>query len=797
MSDQVIQTSFHAGEWAPALNARVDLEKYRAAVALGENFFVDYRGGLSTRMGTRYVLAGHILDPDSGKIRLLPFQASADLTFVLEFGNLYIRFIQNGSPVLRTPALTITGITNANPAVVSVVNTASVGETVYISGVGGMTQINDQYYKIIARTAGTITLGDIFTGANIDSSAWGVYTGGGTLSRVYQIDTPYTFDELEMLKVAQNVDKMIICHPDHEARELTLVAADQWILLTIAYGASLSNVPFFTITPLNMGAGAFCYSWAVAPVDENGDEALATFGGTTLIGNMATVQGSVVLAWPNVAGAVSYNVYKATPGNTTIPPGSPHGFIGNVTGTSFMDTNASPDFSICTQVEGNPFGSLNNPTVPDYFQQRLFLGAPVRDPAAFYMTQPGTPYNFDFTRPALPNNGISARIIAKRLNTIRATMNVATGLILFTDIATWLVNAGDGGNAPVTPATLIANEQSASGISNVPPIKAGSDILYVQAKGSIVRNLGYKFESNVWAGTDISVLSSHLFTGKLVLEWAWAEEPFKMVWAVRNDGVMLTLTFLKEQELVGWTHSVTGNTDDEDEGFESVCSVQEGTDFGDVDAVYVVVKRKRNGIVQRYIERFAERIFPFGRESAWCVDSALAYDGVPATTFSNLQHLAGMTVTGVADGEVIPPTVVSATGTITLATAASRVIVGLPFTADFQTLRLDTGAPTIQGKPKKIASELVRVDKTLGIQIGSTFDTLVDMQDLIVDNLNEQDNTVVTDLYTGDARTNLDPNWTTQGQVCIRQDKPYPATILGVIPEFEVTEDLKREDGRG
>src|SRR5215813_9096854 len=109
MVQSVIQTSFHAGEWAPALNARVDLAKYKAGAAVMRNFFVDYRGGASSRPGTKYVVQAR----DSGNnVRLIPFQAAATVGYVLEFGNLYVRFIFNGAPVLET-ANTITGVSGA------------------------------------------------------------------------------------------------------------------------------------------------------------------------------------------------------------------------------------------------------------------------------------------------------------------------------------------------------------------------------------------------------------------------------------------------------------------------------------------------------------------------------------------------------------------------------------------------------------------------------------------------------------------------------------------------------------
>src|ERR1035437_8810544 len=112
MAQPVIQTSFNAGEWAPALNARVDLTKYHTGAALLRNFFVDYRGGATARSGTRYVLQplGGVNSP----VPLIPSQASLTVSYILEFGNGYIRFYNNGNPILEA-SKTITGITQANP----------------------------------------------------------------------------------------------------------------------------------------------------------------------------------------------------------------------------------------------------------------------------------------------------------------------------------------------------------------------------------------------------------------------------------------------------------------------------------------------------------------------------------------------------------------------------------------------------------------------------------------------------------------------------------------------------------
>ena len=134
-----------------------------------------------------------------------------------------------------------------------------------------------------------------------------------------------------------------------------------------------------------------------------------------------------------------------------------------------------------------------------------------------------------------------------------------------------------------------------------------------------------------------------------------------------------------------------------------------------------------------------------------------------------------------------------ASGTFTLATAASKVTIGIGYTCKLQTLALEMGDPTIQGKVKKINAVDVRVADTLGLSIGPDFNHLVPMKDLIVGNVSSmltgQESQIVTDLVTGDARTFLSPAFTVPGQYCIQQSQPLPATILGVIPDFTVGDD--------
>lgn len=932
MAQPHIQHSFHAGEFAPALNARVDLAKYHSAAALMRNYFVDYRGGASSRMGTKYVLQAY----KGGRIRLIPFQASFTVTYILELGDGYIRFYTNGAPVLEA-AEAITAATQANPTVITVPGNAySINDWLFITSVNGMTQLNQKFVQINARFGSTITLGNL-QGGNINSTTYGAYTSGGTVQRVYTLLSPFAAADLPLVKFAQNANTMVLTHPNYPPQLLTLNAATSWTIAPIVFGTTITT-PTGTGGASTLGAGSVNYAYCVTAVDANGQESAqsATVALAALL-DLRTSPGTNTISWSAVTGAASYNVYKAELSYAgAIPSGAAFGFIGNCAGISFADSNIAPDFSLTPPIVKNPFagagvssititaagvytavpaviigapggggvqavaqavmacnglinvnnggsgyafgdlinlpngiqmivtattgppfnsvvgaqftqggnltttippnpvsqisssgggtgftisltwgvfsttisnpgsgyggapaisfslsggatatsaigaGATGNPGVPTYFQQRLVLAAPPGAINTFYMSQPGSYFNFNISNPVEPDDSITESIVANQLNSIKSLVAMPSGLIVMTDKAIWQLNGGSAGSA-VTPISIVANSQSYNGASDVPPIVADYDILYVQSKNSIVRDATYNFYTNNYTGTDISILSSHLFFGFQLLEWAWAQEPFKLVWAVRSDGNLLSLTYLKEQELIGWAHHDTQGL------FQSVASVTETIAGNTVDAVYIVAARVVNGLNFQFIERMADRYITSFKDP-WCVDCGLQYNGAPATVFSGLDHITGLTVTGLADGIPITPQVVTAAGTITLSVPASFVTIGLPFLPQLQTLQLDLGEPTIQGKRKKITGVSVRCENTLGLSIGKTFDasSQVPMKDLVLGNLGSQTNEVVTDLLTGDAWTVIDPSWDVQGQYCIQQPFPYPATILGVIPDIVV-----------
>lgn len=597
------------------------------------------------------------------------------------------------------------------------------------------------------------------------------------------------------------------------------------------------------------------------------------------------------------------------------------------------------------------------PSVPAYFQQRRVYANSITEPDTYWMSQPGSFTNYNFGIPVVDSDAITGSPWAVQVNGIQHMLPMPGGLVVFTGLTVWQVTGSGGGSLnqqPITPSSQQATPQSSIGCSaTVPPIKVDLEILHVQAKNSAYRAVSYQIYTNIYQSTDITLFSSHLFSGHTIREHAWCEEPFKTLHAVRDDGVLLHLTYVKPQEVAGWTRSDTSGL------FVSVCAVTEPP----VDALYVAVQRFPGTNTAYMIERMDNRLWKTV-EDVWAVDcgltlanptpnatltittgsvtglgactsvtgligganysagttavvvddngegpgtgavaaltigggvitsvsfaghngqkyvnprldfidplrtgsgasaritldnsvtfnasvptfsggdvgkviragggigiitgvfdnqhvlanlyspvtEALGNTGVnmkpavagtwsmtmPVSTIRGLRHLAGEIVTGLADGNVIPPTLVPASGVIVLATPASRVTIGLGFQAQVQSTYLETGEPTIQGQRKKIAAVTVRMEASRGLKVGANqpdgstlsppqiaaaWDDMTPLADKGVASYNA----LTQPFFTGDSRETVSGGFQTPGQIAVQQDYPLPMQILAFIPEF-------------
>ncbi len=720
MSNPVIQTSFAAGELSPTLFGRVDLAKYKVGAKTLRNFFVDYRGGATSRPGTKVV--GQCRSA-SNYTRLIPFKFSTLQTYNLEFGNQYMRVIKDGAYVTES-AKTVTSITQANPGVVtSAGHGYANGDWAYLTVVG-MSQVTGLTFQVAGVTADTFTLVDTITGAGVDTTAFSPFVSG-TCARIYEIATPYLSSDLQILKYTQSADVLTLTHPSYAARDLTRTGHASWTLSLISFYTAIAAPTGLSVA--SSAAGTTYYGYCVTAISESGEESIASAIGRVQGVNISTTSGSNTATWSPVSGAAYYNVYRATISpNVDIPEGATYGYVGMTYGVQFVDSNITPDYTKTPPRHSNPFAkspiskitltaggagyvattttvAIADPTgsgaiieavvvagaivavvildgghdytapvvvfggagagavatatigystgtypgVSCYFQQRKMYAASANFPQTLWGSQPGAFNNMDKSIPTTDGDSLNLTISSTQVNDIKFMLPMPGGLVVLTGGGAWQITGTGQQNSAITPSSAIAVPQAYNGCADLPPIVANYDILYVQAKGSIVRDLSYNFFTNIYTGIDISALSNHLFNPYHLHEWAYAEEPFKTIWAVRNDGKLLSLAFVKEQEVYGWArHDTQGQ-------FKSVVVIQEGLE----DVPYFIVKRKVQGNWVQFVERMASRILPvdvapeLSAENAWCLDCALEYPRVYPSAGLTISASSG-TVSVTADSGV-------------------------------------------------------------------------------------------------------------------------------------------------
>lgn len=818
-----------AGEVSPSFFGHVDNQSYALGLSTCRNAFISYRGGAYSRAGTKFVgysaQTTHSFPP-----RLITFRFSIKQGLILEFGHLYMRVIQNGGFVTES-AQSVSVITQGSP--VSVQTSSShgyaTGDWVYLSGIAGMPALEAQTFYAVVTGPTTFSLSTPF-GAPIDSTNFGAYTGGGTAARIYTLVTPWAEKDLKWLKFDQSADVMSICcwNQDdgtlYQPQELARISNNSWTLTPANFVSTVSppaSAPSLTLTHPAGALGtadnsAATYAFGITAVNPNdGSESVMTDPG--IVGgsaNLAVTSGSILLTWPAVSGVQQYNIYAAEPiaGTTaatppsTMPAGVLYGYVGTALQTSFTYGNIVPDFSQVPPTHYNPFsGTGNDPSVVTYFQERRVYMATPNQPDTYFMSQPGSFLNFDRRIPTIDSDSITGTPWAQKVDGIQFAVAMPGGLVVLTGSSAWQLT-GVGGSSlnpqPITPANQQAQPQAYNGChSHIPPDKVNWEVFYVQAKGSLVRAFAYNYFINIYTGIDLTYLSSHLFLAAgqanadgSIREWAWSEEPYKVRWVVREDGTLLSLTYLKEQEVAGWArHDTFGQ-------FVSVASCTELP----VDATYFATSRP-SGLGTAYlIERMDNRLWESVLD-CWCVDAGLALPqgSGPVTRVTGLNHLLGNYVAAIMDGVPIVGLLVQQFGDgtigVTLPFPASNVKVGIGYTVQVQSLYLDAGQPTIQARRKKIAKAAVRLEASAGVQIGCNqpdastqsppasfveWSNLTSVPDRGVPFTSPGGGQGVN-LWTGDSQPlPLTGGYQVPGQVCAQQLNPLPMQILAFIPEI-------------
>lgn len=397
---------------------------------------------------------------------------------------------------------------------------------------------------------------------------------GATPGVAYQLsdtsteNSPYGELELRDIYYTQSADVMYIAHPLYAPMRLIRIADDDWDLDYITFGTGATTPSNFTSTVTGHAGGSLDTEYAIVFQDEDGEESLPLLGtvGSTLAAGEWLAGDIIAAKCDRIGGAsddVKYFFYKKTAGDQ-------YGFIGvsdQPSGATvvFDDFDYAPDVTETIPTAYDPFGVNVFPTSCTLHQQRLFFangegqGAYVDRPQTLWGSQTGLFTNFNKSFPLKDSDSVEYVIASHKINNIEWLLSFDK-LLVGTSGSEWVFDSDAGS---LTPSSVRARAQSYWGSSDsaaLAPIIIGNSILHIQRQGNRVRDMTYSLETDGYVGNDLSVLAGHLFRNHDLYEWSYQEQPDSVLWCIREDGVLLAMTYLKEYNIWAWHRHSSGRT---------------------------------------------------------------------------------------------------------------------------------------------------------------------------------------------------------------------------------------------
>lgn len=407
-----------------------------------------------------------------------------------------------------------------------------------------------------------------------------------------------------------------------------------------------------------------------------------------------------------------------------------------------------------------------------FFQDRLCFGGTKKQPYMVWMSRTGDYGNFSVEKASgtvTDDSAVALAFVSRKQFKILHLI-ASTDLIVLTAGNEWTVSGSD----TVTPSKAVPKMQTTRGCSTVEPLMIGGRIVFVQGRGSTVRDMAYSYETDSYGGNDLTLLAKHIIENVQIVDSAYKQEPDSTIYFVRSDGTMACLSYIMEQKVYAWSTIETQGK------IEAVAAVQEG----DEDIIYLVVQREINGAIVRNIEYLAKNPAKSNNPDDYIMlDNAIEYSTAEKSsgeTEIDAAELAGEKVTVIGDGRMYSGLTVSQDGTVTLPAAVQHAFIGLPYRSivELPTVEIKTGDGTMQGRKKQISNCILRLSNSLGGMVGPDINTM----DLM--NFDEQNAVSDIKLFTGDKHMTLPiGGFNNEGRVIIVTDEPYPFNLLAVVRE--------------
>lgn len=707
----IVQTNFTAGEVSPRMIGRTDIARYQNGAELMENCWPLLHGGAKRRDGSILCAAAKF---DNKRARLIPYVFNKSQAYMLEVGDQYTRvFYADG---------TYTGVELVNPYTEPMLSSID-----YVQGADTMFVFNAlvpiHRLRRVTNTEWTFAPAPLVTRPFDETGI--KFTTGLTLS-LATVGTGRTATSAVAAFQASDVGREIWSGPG------------------VAKITGVTSTTIATVDVVTAFSGAALTAWQMKGSPQ-----------TTCTASAKDPVGAAVTATLGAAGWRTDDVgkfIKINRGLIEITAYSSPTVVNGIIRAALDATVASPanawslEASVWNADDGYPCtGTLH--------EQRLVTAGSPGYPQTIWESRTGEYLNFELG--TKDDDAMSFTVSSDQINPITHMAQIKA-LIALTYGGEFSLSGGV--EKPITPTNVQVKNQSVYGCNNVKPVRIGNELYFMQRSNRKLRAMAYKYDSDAYGAPDMSVLSEHI-TESGITDMAYQAEPESILYLVRADGVMATLTVDRDQDVIGWARQTTDGL------YESVASLPSE----DGEQVWAIVKRTINGVTKRYVERFVSGVQ---------VDCGITGTSVGGqATWGGLAHLEGKLVDIVADGVPMQPQIVVG-GSVTIERKAFNVQIGLHFKTTIKTLTPEVQGNTgsMQGNSMRIGEITLRFHETIGCKVNGQTIAFRDLGEQVLDQPPK--------LFTGDHRIeNL--GWERgKASLLIEQDQPLPFHLLCVIKKI-------------
>jgi hypothetical protein len=765
----ISQLAFTTGEVSPDVSSRFDLEQYKSALLEAENVVIRPYGAVAKRQGSQYV--GQVKYSDK-PTRLFEFTTNTNNSFMLEFGDKYIRVWNYGI---------YTGIEVTTPFTSDILfdlNCNQSGDVMFICSGKYPIQTLSRYSDTDWRMSTYKLTEQPYDEINTDNGHT-LTVNGDTITSTKDL---FTQDMVgSVIQIAYYVEA-VHTKAAGEVVEKRVHRGLLPLLIEKTYNNINYNVEnYSTDTEL---------SWKFTTH--------GTWEGTVKL----QISNNDGQTWKDYRTYTSKNDYNVTD-TGKIEAGARLKYVSDIkSGSVNCDLSIMPftqygivEIKSVTDAknakvnvlngikEGEPsyqwkLGSWNRgrgyPKLCTFYQDRFVVAATDSKPNFIWFSRTGDYPNFGVEKvegTITDDSAITLPVINRKMCEIRHLVP-ANDLIILTSGNEWIVR----GDKTITPTNCNLKTQTQRGALSCEPQFIGNRCVFVQERGGTVRDMGYSYESDNYTGQDLTLFVKTLVKGHVAITSAYAQDPDSIIYYVRDDGQLNCLTYIPEQKVYGWSHFVTNGK------YRYVENVAEG----DQDTIYFIVDR----VINNKSVKCIERSIPLYTEdnSDVFLDCYVKVVNSIKTDYINAHHLVGQMVDIVIDGQQMPSRVVPPTGVIKLDGKANVITVGLPYTTKIKipSVEQQINDGTLQGRVATVSRVVLRMYKSFGGKVGRTFDRMDDIT------------LPPNELFTGDKPVILPKmgiNYSTDTSICIKHSDPFPFNLLSITRIVEIGGGLRDVPG--